>query len=511
MIVTIVIIMVSLAGFSFVALMSTEHKAVRLHGEELQVAAAVASGEEFLKALLQQSTRTGNASAYLSDNAELFRAVTVFEDEVSATRTLFSVISPHLEDEALAGIRFGLANESSRLNLRALVHWDLIRPGAASEALMHLPDMTESIADALLDWIDGDARQRPLGAEADYYLGLDPPYEPRNGVPDSLEELLLVRGVTRQLLFGPDTNLNYRIESVEQIEEGGLDDAVSTDALPWALLLTLHSAERNVTTSGSQRIDMNDPDLKSLYNQLDQVLEESWASFIIAYRQYGPYRGGLPVTPEAEFKIDFSVPARYSLNSALDLVDVNVRIREPRSKTVLASPVSSEPQALRDHLPKLIEHLSPTKALVIAGRINVNSAPRTVLEAVPGLQSDLVDQVLAGRSGQGEQPDDSRSDATWLLTEGVVDLATMKAIMPYVTTRGDVYRGQIVGFLDRPGPVKRVEVVIDSTRRPTRQVYWKDLQVVGPGFSRQTLGAESFIETVGNTDNGFEDLNTGEF
>ena len=47
-------------------------------------------------------------------------------------------------------------------------------------------------------------RRAPNGAESDYYGSLSPPYAPRNGPPVTIEELLLVRGVTPQLLFGLD-------------------------------------------------------------------------------------------------------------------------------------------------------------------------------------------------------------------------------------------------------------------------------------------------------------------
>ena len=36
----------------------------------------------------------------------------------------------------------------------------------------------------------------------------------------------------------------------------------------------------------------------------------------------------------------------------------------------------------------------------------------------------------------------------------------------------------------------RVEVVIDATTMPARQVYWKDLRLLGRGFSLAALGAE---------------------
>ena len=63
-------------------------------------------------------------------------------------------------------------------------------------------DEQEEIADAILDWRDADSMKRLHGAESDFYLGLPEPYAAKNGPFDSVDELLLVRGITRDLFFG---------------------------------------------------------------------------------------------------------------------------------------------------------------------------------------------------------------------------------------------------------------------------------------------------------------------
>jgi general secretion pathway protein K len=67
-----------------------------------------------------------------------------------------------------------------------------------------IEDETEarSIADALIDWIDEDDEESDLGAESGYYQSLEKSYSCRNGPVRSIEELLLVKGITRGLLFG---------------------------------------------------------------------------------------------------------------------------------------------------------------------------------------------------------------------------------------------------------------------------------------------------------------------
>jgi general secretion pathway protein K len=58
------------------------------------------------------------------------------------------------------------------------------------------------VVDSILDWIDPDDFRRINGAENDYYQSLKEPYYCKNGNLDSIEELLLVRGVTPELFYG---------------------------------------------------------------------------------------------------------------------------------------------------------------------------------------------------------------------------------------------------------------------------------------------------------------------
>ena len=60
----------------------------------------------------------------------------------------------------------------------------------------------DTIVDSILDWKDKDDLHRLHGAESDYYQSLPSPYKAKNSNFDTLEELLLVKGVTRELLYG---------------------------------------------------------------------------------------------------------------------------------------------------------------------------------------------------------------------------------------------------------------------------------------------------------------------
>ena len=58
------------------------------------------------------------------------------------------------------------------------------------------------IVDSIKDWIDGDEEVTGAGAESSYYASLDPPYEAKNAPLDCIEELLMVKGVTKEIFYG---------------------------------------------------------------------------------------------------------------------------------------------------------------------------------------------------------------------------------------------------------------------------------------------------------------------
>jgi general secretion pathway protein K len=61
--------------------------------------------------------------------------------------------------------------------------------------LFSILGVSEDLVPAIVDWIDQDENESPGGAEANYYLGLRPPYQPRNGPMPTLGDLRMVRGV----------------------------------------------------------------------------------------------------------------------------------------------------------------------------------------------------------------------------------------------------------------------------------------------------------------------------
>ncbi|MCK5862825.1 MAG: type II secretion system minor pseudopilin GspK [Candidatus Hydrogenedentes bacterium] len=110
-----------------------------------------------------------------------------------------------------ATMRTSIVDEYGKLNLNAILKYNngsQERNDALIDALRQFFALrsTDSYdpVDAIIDWLDYDDMdaQEPDGAENDYYTSLENPYPCKNGPMDSIEELLLIKGLTSELYFG---------------------------------------------------------------------------------------------------------------------------------------------------------------------------------------------------------------------------------------------------------------------------------------------------------------------
>jgi DNA uptake protein ComE-like DNA-binding protein len=496
--VLIVVMMVALAGFTFAELMLTENKATRLHGEQLRLQQGLRSGLEQLKQHVEQPRAEREAAGGSFDNPKLFQSVSLepeLQDYRTTTQRLrFSIVSPALESTSTKpgpSIRFGVENESGRLHLADVLRYEQEAPGGGRNALMKLPGMTEAVAEAILDWLDADAQARPLGAENDYYQGLEEPYSPRNGLPDCLEELLLIKGVTREMLFGADANYNRMLEPNESLPKASRATQTATGPTePWSWHLTLYSAEHNRNAEGQPRINLNGPNLAELHQKLTTSLGQELAAFVVAYRQFGPATAAAESTQGVP-TFDPTLPPLFTLRSVLDVVGASVAVPAVKSggaAIVYKSPLSGDSSSF-EALAKLMDAAAVNDAPLRRGLVSVNDAPAIVLQTVPGLDESLAQQIVSARQNASATNSTSRRHPTWLLTEGIVDLETMKRLLPYLSGSGDVVRAQIVAHFEQPGLSARAEVVVDGTGPTAREVLWRDLRFYGAGYPTEWLTA----------------------
>ena len=151
----------------------------------------------------------------------------------------FWILRPSPDDERQYG--FGVVDESSKLNLNT----------ADLDTLLRLPNMTAELASAILDWRDPDAAYADGGgADNEYYLLQPEPYYCKSAPFETLDELLLVRGATRELLYGLDANRNEVVDDEEARQQGLLTDFNGQMTCGLCKYLTVYSVEPNPTGRG---------------------------------------------------------------------------------------------------------------------------------------------------------------------------------------------------------------------------------------------------------------------
>ncbi|QDT09352.1 type II secretion system protein GspK [Planctomycetes bacterium K23_9] len=529
--VLIVIVIATMAVQSFTGLMVAFDKSAYLSGDLVQARVAAESGSEVIRLILADPPEARVDSGGVFNNANLFQAVPVSMGIDGATPCNFSVVAPSLNEYGqLAGLRFGLQNESARLNVNALpiieANSDALTAiltltadpddapvetdNLAVTMLMSLPGMTEDTAAAILDWLDEDDEPRdPNGCEADYYAGLNTRYAPTNGPILSVEELLLVRGVTPSLLFGADSNRNGVLDPDEQQRYSATVE--TPGALGWAQYLTIHGGEASKTFAGALRINVNNDDLETLYETLvTQLGDESMASYIVAYRIAGQStaanaaaagnnnnaaaQSGGEWSADLLDQLDLSGGGGVKLNQILDLVGSTVTVGQGDQARSYNSPFADNPIAMAVYLPIIMDALTTQEGDFMPGRLNINECPVELLYGLSLLTEEQVQAIMDTREVDSDDP--NRRHETWLMTEGIVTLDEMRTLVPLLTCGGDVFRAQIVGYFEKGGAAHRSEYIIDATTVNPKVVFWRDLTHLGRGFDLSVLGLRSAVDAA---------------
>jgi len=134
------------------------------------------------------------------------------------------------------------------------------------ESILEVGDIPEErwpeLIESFLDWLDKDDNARVDGAESDYYENLETPYMPQNGPLFTVDELMLVKGFTRTILYGGV--IEPESDRGDPIIVSGIAD----------LLTTFGDRKINVN-SASRRVLMTLPDRSGDLDLIvDAIIEE---------------------------------------------------------------------------------------------------------------------------------------------------------------------------------------------------------------------------------------------
>ena len=505
----IVVVVLSLAAYRYSDMMMSEFRATDRIYKNVEAKALADSGIQYTIALLSdKKALTGTLANNPYDNESAFKDHKISED----AKGRFSIVTIDYSSDSNTGTlpyKYGVSDESGRININALVRLDPSAGGIAYRTLMKLPNMTDEIAYAIIDWIDADDNisNTSSGAESSYYLDRQPAYRCKNAPLDSIEELLLVRDVSPDLLFGNDLNRNGRRDPDEETS--------GEFSYGWAPYLTVYSREMNVDNEGTPRVNLNGRDLKKLYTDLKTALGEELAAFLIAYRIYDlPSTnsnnqnqsstktgsiGDLVKKVETDMSANQAPRSKRTVSSILQLIGSGVSVTTTQQVTQNGKTQSQQVATLyyfpvtdansaKDLLPKVLDKTTTVADAELPGRINVNTASKAVLSTLPGLVQSDIDSIINKQPGTdpSRAADVIYQTPAWLYIEANITPAKLQALERYITARTQVYRIQAIGYFEKSGPVARIEAVVDISRDPVdltifrpRIIYYRDLSELG--------------------------------
>lgn len=528
LLVLVAVSLLSFAVYAFSGLMVTSASAGRTGVMQLQRRHLAESALE----LVSQETRAGVVLP-LSEPLLL--------ELPDGTEAVLAVL-PALPGDPAQPV-FGLQNESAKLNLNTLP----VQPSRRQQALrrlMAIPGMRDGLAAAIMDWLDPDDEPSENGAEASWYLAQSPPRLPANGPFRELQELLQVRGMTPEVLYGEDRNGNGLLDPEEndgnRTEPADNGDGVLQGGL--SEYLTVVSAESTLSTDGTPRIWLNTPDLPALYDQLQAKFGSEVAMYLTAGRLTGitwlddvrPDEGAdqeirrLERLEQARERLNAQLglsPASgndngpvesirgglqlarkgvFQYRSLVDLFGGQVRVTVGGKDQLLESPWSADAATIEKMLPELEQVLTLTNEPAIRGRVNINLASEPVLASLPGLSTAQARAIRQLQPGRGEAGYEGYETVAWLLARGVLSVGELRAVAPLITTRGSVVGGLAVGQLRGHSAAAVVQFLCDCTGRRPRILWLRDLPVMAAedlGVNERTVvrGGPGKLRRLSNT------------
>ena len=165
--VLVVVSVLALAAYQYSELMTSEYRAANSSTKVTQTRGFAIAGVNYVAGILSDMdyyTNTLESNPY--DNDAIFRDIVVQQGDTPNQTGYFSVVSilsPDSPTFQQQPWRFGVTDEASKINVNALLQYS--KTGTAGSAmLLALPNMTQDIANSLLDWVDSTSTSPRLRA-----------------------------------------------------------------------------------------------------------------------------------------------------------------------------------------------------------------------------------------------------------------------------------------------------------------------------------------------------------
>jgi len=368
---------------------------------------------------------------------------------------MFWIIRPNFDNDRLPA--FGIVDEASKINIST----------ADEETLELLPRMTRDDAAAIIDWRDTDENLTAGGAESSFYMTMPDPYRCKNAPFETVEELLLVRAMTPEMLYGEDTNRNGMLDQNENDADASYPADNADGILDRGLYdyVTVYSSEGSAagTASGSsgtstQPVDVNSASSDSLRQAFRNKIAENRIEEVVARtRTMRPFRNIFDYYFRTQLTYDeFKLIANSITANATSSSGGRGGGRSSSSTSATSS--------------------------VKRGLVNLNTAARPVLMCLPTIGEPEADAIIQRRASRTED-----EGIAWLVQALPQEKAV--AIGSIVTGRSYQFSADIVSVSADGRAFRRCKVVVDARQSPPRVIFRRDLTGLGWPLDAQILQA----------------------
>ena len=346
---------------------------------------------------------------------------------------------------------FGLIDESSKLNLNTVT----------VDRLNLLTNMTPELAANIVDWRNTNGTTSADGDGPTVYSQFQPPYLCKNGPFETVDELRLVYPMDMGMLVAEDFNRNGALDPSEtDTNRNGMVDCGLLE------YVTVYSREPNKKPDGSPRVNISvvtpaSTELRTLLQtnlsggRLTTVMAAVGLSGGATGGQRPPGQGGGPGGPGGVVPQIFSSPLQFFVRSGMT----------------------------SDEFAPIANSITVATGNYIHGRVNLNTASPAVLTTLPGITSDLVQQIVTYRQSN---PDKLTSIA-WLVDA----LGRTSSAVTRLAAAGDLITAQSYQFtadIAALGPFgrgyRRVKCVFDTSSGSPQVIYRQDLSYLGWALGR---------------------------
>ncbi len=423
------------------------------HGDGVQAYYLALAGAEKAKAVIYRDAaerkRSGqnHTGAIYNDPAD-FRDVKLGRGEFRVVHQAYTADGGQL--------LYGVSDENSRLSVNE----------ASLEQLTNIVGLTSDVAAAIIDWRDQDSNPSQGGAEADYYAAQTPRYVPRNDRIQTARELLLVRGVTRELLLGEDSNQNGILDPEE--DDGDInyppDNHDGMLNAGWSGVLCFESKTQNQNAAGQDRVNVQTADQGSLTGV--PGITPEMAKAITQSRDQNKLESLVDLLEVKEMSETLSAgqPAPNQQGQPQPTAFSNAQ----QKTTGAAQPVG--PNLLtEDLLLQIADDLTTISESSQRGLINVNTASAIVLRCLPGVSEDLAQAIINYRSSAGFLP----NIAHLLRVQGMTR-QLFKQISPNLSVRSETFRIISEGKVGSSGAHRRIEVIVQVGNSSVETVSYRE-------------------------------------